>query len=96
MPLSCKTLVGATVFCGALFLCVEQPRADEYGSRFYEQTPAGMMPYTMADRDYQIAQIEEIARELQDVAPAAGEEISEPPEPGKKPLFPAKKPEKTR
>lgn len=47
--------------------------ADDFGSRFLAQAPAALGEYTASD-DVLIAQDDDIAQELQDIAPAAGEE----------------------
>lgn len=47
--------------------------ADDFGPRFFAQAPAALGEYT-APNDVLIAQDDDIAQELQDIAPAGGEE----------------------
>ena len=52
--------------------------ADEFGKRFSGRTPAGLKEYTApATQTDDIAQEENLAEELQKIAPAAGEVASE-------------------
>lgn len=47
--------------------------ADEFGNRFYGHAPAALGDYT-AKPAQDIAQDEELAKELQNIMPAAGDE----------------------
>lgn len=49
--------------------------ADEFGGRFYGKTPAGMQDFTAVDRTQDIAKDDDLAGELQKIAPASGEEV---------------------
>lgn len=49
--------------------------ADEFGGRFYGKTPAGLQDFTASDRTQDIAQDDQLAGELQKIAPASGEEV---------------------
>ena len=63
------------VFSFLLVLSLSSPAlADEFGDRFYNQTPAGLGDYTMPEEGIPMVSIDDIAQDLQDVMPAAGEE----------------------
>ncbi len=49
--------------------------ADEFGPRFYNKTPAGLADYTIEETP-DIA-MDEMAEDLQDIMPAAGESQKE-------------------
>ena len=50
--------------------------ADEYGERFYAETPRGMADFTVPEETGDIA-LDDMAADLQDIMPAAGEEATE-------------------
>ncbi|MCB1783743.1 MAG: hypothetical protein KDI13_07070 [Alphaproteobacteria bacterium] len=53
--------------------------ADEFGPRFWDQTPAVLEPYPGEDQIRNIAQDEKsVAETLQDISPAAGDELDSP------------------
>ncbi len=49
-------------------------QADEFGERFYNQTPAGMADYTVPQEEIPDIAMDEVAQELQDIMPASGDE----------------------
>jgi len=53
--------------------------ADDYGERFYNQTPTGMADFTLPDETVDIA-MDDIAEDLQDIMPAAGEQADTSPD----------------
>lgn len=64
-------LAAMAVFC----VCSTHAQADEFGARFYGKTPAGMADYTAPDVSTEaIALDDKAAAELQEIAPAAGNE----------------------
>ncbi len=50
--------------------------ADEFGDRFYNQAPSGLGDYTAPEDEFPDIAMDDIARSLQDIMPAAGEEES--------------------
>lgn len=48
--------------------------ADEFGERFYSETPSGLGEYNVTSVEIQDIAMDEVAEDLQDVMPAAGEE----------------------
>ncbi len=60
-----------------LMLCTfsYSANADEYGERFYNQTPVGMADYTVPEQ--QMIAMDDVATQMQDIMPAAGEERTE-------------------
>ncbi len=63
-----------------LFCFSQNASADEYGERFYNNTPAGMAEFTLPDETVDIA-MDDAAADLQDIMPAAGEEADASSEP---------------
>ncbi len=68
-----------------LVICFSQyASADEYGARFYNNTPAGMAEFTLPSETVDIAMddvnssdnMDNIASNLQNIMPAAGEELN--------------------
>jgi hypothetical protein len=60
-----------------MFFCFsEKASADEYGERFYNNTPAGMAEYTVPPHETQDIAMDDMATDLQDIKPAAGEEAA--------------------
>ncbi len=58
----------------------QSSQADEFGDRFYNKTPAGMADYTVDDnKSTDIADIsmDDAAQQVQNIAPAAGDDNSE-------------------
>ena len=53
--------------------------ADEYGERFYNQTPKGMADFTANPHEIPDIAMDEIADSLQDIMPAAGDESTDVP-----------------
>ena len=67
-------LAAMAVFC----VSSTPAQADEFGARFYGKTPAGMADYTAPDVSVEAIALEEkTAAELQEIAPAAGNEQEE-------------------
>ncbi|MCK5373855.1 MAG: hypothetical protein KAJ40_01080 [Alphaproteobacteria bacterium] len=56
-----------------LFVTSIVAQADEYGERFYNHTPAGMAEYTVPSSEFPDIAMDDIASELQDIMPTAGE-----------------------
>ena len=57
--------------------------ADEFGDRFYNQAPQGLGEYTMEEEiEIQFISMDDIAKNLQDIMPAAGDEEVASPEIG--------------
>lgn len=52
----------------------QSTHADEYGERFYNHTPTGMAEYTAPSYETPDIAMDDIAAELQDIMPAAGDE----------------------
>ena len=50
--------------------------ADEFGDRFYNQAPSGLGDFTAEVVEMPDIAMDDIAAELQDIMPAAGEEES--------------------
>ena len=64
-------LAAMAVFC----VSSTPAQADEFGARFYGKTPAGIADFTAPDVSVEaIALDEKTAAELQEIAPAAGNE----------------------
>ncbi len=57
--------------------------ADEFGDRFYNQAPQGLGDYEMEEEaEIQFISMDDIAKNLQDIMPAAGDEEVASPEIG--------------
>lgn len=66
-----------SVFLLAFTLCVgvsTHSFADEFGDRFYNQAPAGLGDYTAESHEIPDIAMDDVAKDLQDIMPAAGEE----------------------
>ena len=48
--------------------------ADEFGERFHAQTPSGLGEYTAMDSEIPDITMDDVAKTLQDIMPAAGDE----------------------
>lgn len=65
----------------AIFLSLiitQKVSADEYGDRFYNQTPVGMAEYPSFSNEMPDIAMDDIADELQNIKPAAGIESNNP------------------
>lgn len=63
------------------FCFSEKVFADEYGERFYNNTPAGMAEYSVPSQETPDIAMDDMASDLQDIMPAAGEEVDVTSEP---------------
>ena len=70
-------------FIFALFLSVLlgfapiTANADDFGARFGNQAPKGLGDYTAQDYEISDVAMDEAAKDLQDIMPASGEEVTE-------------------
>ena len=64
-----------------LFCFSQNASADEYGERFYNNTPAGMAEYTVPSYETPDIAMDDVAADLQDIMPAAGEKADANSEP---------------
>jgi len=72
-----KIRISAILLIFGIMVSAQNVRADEFGERFYNQTPKGMADYTVPqDEDADIA-MDEAAQQMQDIMPAAGDEEEE-------------------
>lgn len=67
-----KTLIVALLL--GCFFASTYVYADEYGDRFYSETPRGMQDFTVEEEPAIAMDMDEAAKELRDIMPAAGEE----------------------
>ena len=64
-----------TIYMIAIFVCMAQvSSANEFGDMFYNQTPAGMADYTAPETEYSDIAMDEMAKDMKDILPAAGDE----------------------
>ncbi len=67
-------ILGLAVFFIGIGLSAPTFAADEYGERFYNQTPQGMADYTAEEEEIPAIAMDDVAADLQEIMPAAGEE----------------------
>ena len=67
-------LLRVMAFAGVCFVFSAPAIADEFGPRFWAQAPAGLGDYTAPEVPVQNIAMEDAAKNLQDIAPAAGDE----------------------
>ena len=63
-----------TMLITGIIVFAQDVRADEFGERFYNQTPAGMAEYTAPENETSDIAMDEWAEDLQNITPASGEE----------------------
>jgi len=64
-----------TIYMIAMFMVLPHVAlANEFGDMFYNQTPAGMADYTAPETESSDIAMDEMAKDMQDIMPAAGEE----------------------
>ena len=64
-----------TIYMIAMFMVLPHvASANEFGDMFYNQTPAGMADYTAPETESSDIAMDEMAKDMQDIMPAAGEE----------------------
>ncbi len=64
-----------TIYMIVIFMVLPHvASANEFGDMFYNQTPAGMADYTAPETESSDIAMDEMAKDMQDIMPAAGEE----------------------
>lgn len=53
--------------------------ADDFGPRFDNKAPKGLGDYTAPEHEISDVAMDDVAKDLQDIMPAAGEEMEETP-----------------
>lgn len=69
-------LLPATIL--ASLVIMHHACADDYGERFYNQTPTGLAEYSVSSHETPDIAMDDAARELQNIMPAAGDEETTP------------------
>ncbi|MGH1403961.1 MAG: hypothetical protein ACRBDL_06935 [Alphaproteobacteria bacterium] len=64
---------GLSVFFIGIGLSSPVSAADEYGDRFYNQTPKGLADYTVEEDSMPNIAMDDMAADLQEIMPAAGD-----------------------